>query len=210
QDYLNLVVRIPPESLPQLAAQPEVISIQPYLEPHKMDERQDVIMVGNLTGNGPTAPGYLDFLANKGFAQSQFTDSGFAVDITDTGLNNCTTSPVHFCLNTLGDSSHPSRVIYNRLLGTPPPGSTLQGCDGHGTLNTHIMGGFNDQPAGFPHTDSAGYHYGLGVCPFVKLGSSVVFDPDTFTFPNFPTLQSQAYRDGARVRGNSWRADTSG
>src|SRR5262245_24336101 len=41
QDYLNLVVRIPPDRLPQLAAQPEVVSIQPYLEPHKMDERQD-------------------------------------------------------------------------------------------------------------------------------------------------------------------------
>jgi PKD repeat protein len=209
-DYLNLVVRIPPERLPQLAAQPEVISIQPYLEPHKMDERQDIIMVGNLIGNGPTAPGYLAFLANAGFAQSQFAASGFAVDITDSGLDNGTTSPGHFGLYTLGDSSQPSRVIYNRLLGTPHPGSTLQGCDGHGTLNTHIIGGYNDRPVGFPHTDSAGYHYGLGVCPFVKFGSSVIFDPDTFTFPNFTTLQSQAYRDGARVSGNSWGADTAG
>jgi PKD repeat protein len=210
QDYLNLVVRIPPERLPQLAAQPEVISIQPYLEPHKMDERQDIIMAGSLTGNGPTAPGYLAFLANKGFAQSQFTASGFAVDITDSGLDNGTTSPGHFGLYTLGDSSQPSRVIYNRLLGSPHPSSTLQGCDGHGTLNTHIIGGYNDQPDGFPHTDSAGYHYGLGVCPFVKFGSSVIFDPDTFTFPNFTSLQSQAYRDGARVSGNSWGADTAG
>jgi PKD repeat protein len=175
-----------------------------------MDERQDIIMVGNLTGTGPTAPGYLAFLANKGFAQSQFTASGFAVDITDSGLDNGTTSPGHFGLYTLGDSSQSSRVIYNRLLGTANPGSTLQGCDGHGTLNTHIIGGYNDQPVGFPHTDSAGYHYGLGVCPFVKFGSSVIFDPDTFTFPNFTTLQSQAYRDGARVSGNSWGANTAG
>src|SRR5439155_20079718 len=35
QNYLNLVVRSPPDRLTQLAAQPDVISIQPYLEPPK-------------------------------------------------------------------------------------------------------------------------------------------------------------------------------
>jgi PKD repeat protein len=209
-NYLNLVVRIPPERLPELAAQPEVISIQPYLEPQKMDERQDIIMIGNLTGNGPTAPGYLAFLSSKGFSQSQFAASGFAVDITDSGLDNGTSSPGHFGLYQLGDSSQASRVVYNRLIGTPNSGSTVQGCDGHGTLNTHIIGGYNDQAAGFPHTDSAGYHYGLGVCPFVKFGSSVIFDPDNFTFPNYPNLQSQAYHDGARISSDSWGANTAG
>src|SRR5262249_59476232 len=104
-------------------------------------------------------------------------------------VDNGTTSPGHFDLYTLGDSSQSSRVIYNRLLGTPNPGSTLQGCDGHGTLNTHIIGGYNDRPAGFPHTDSGGYHYGLGVCPFVKIGSSGIFCPPPFPFSNFSPLQ---------------------
>ena len=86
----------------------------------------------------------------------------------------------------------------------------MQGCDGHGTLNTHIIAGYNDLTNGFPHTDSAGFHYGLGLCPFVKVGSSVIFDPDSFTFPDYTTLQSQAYQDGARVSNNSWGSNAAG
>src|SRR5205814_6866394 len=39
---------------------------------------------------------------------------------------------------------------------------------------------------------------------FVKIGSSVIFDPNTFTSPSYPNLQSQAYNDGARISSNSW------
>src|SRR5262249_26283723 len=38
--YVNIVVRLPPGELKQVAAQPEVISIQPYLTPRKLCERQ--------------------------------------------------------------------------------------------------------------------------------------------------------------------------
>src|SRR5262249_2181598 len=41
-------------------------------------------------------------------------------------------------------------------------------------------------------------------------GSSVIFDPDAFTFPNYANLQSQAYHDGARVSNNSWGANVDG
>src|SRR5437660_4733434 len=209
-NYLNVIVRLPPERLAEIAAQPEIVSIQSYPERKKMDERQDQIMAGNLTGNSPAGPGYLSWLATKGFSQAQFTGSGFAVDVSDSGIDNGTTSPGHFGLYTLGDSSQPSRVIYNRLEGTANPASTRQGCDGHGNLNSHIIAGYNNQPSGFPHTDSTGFHYGVGVCPFVKIGSSVVFDPNKFTYPDYPTLQSQAYNNGARVSGNSWGASTAG
>jgi subtilisin-like proprotein convertase family protein len=203
--YLNVIVRLPPARLDRIAAQPEVVSIQPYLNRRKMDERQDQIVAGNLTGNSPTGPGYLSWLAGKGFSQSQFDESDFVVDISDSGLDNGTNSPGHFGLYVLGDPGEGSRVVYNRLEGSPNYGSTLQGCDGHGNLNAHIVGGycaFN----GFPFTDSAGFEYGLGVCPFVQLGSSVIFDPDFFTFPNYPNLQSDAYHNGARISANSWGA----
>src|SRR5260221_13575930 len=62
--------------------------------------------------------------------------------------------------------------------------------------------GYDDQ-TGFPHADNAGFHYGLGVCPFVKIGSSVIFDFG-YTFPKYTALQSRAYHDGARVSNNSW------
>ncbi len=202
--YLNVLARVAPENLPLLATQPELISIQPYFPPHKLCERQDQIIAGNLLGNVPSGPGYLNWLTNKGFTQLQFTTSGFAVDVSDSGLDDGTTQPHHPGLFVSGNPANASRVVYNRLEGTPNSGSTLSGCDGHGTLNNHIIGGYEDQAPGFPHTDSAGYHYGLGVCPFVRLGSSVIFDPDFFTFPDYSHLQSNAYNNGVRISSNSW------
>ena len=72
-----------------------------------------------------------------------------------------------------------------------------------------MIGGFDDASAA-PHTDASGYHYGLGVAPFVRLGSSVIFDPIDYTFPDFPNLQSAAYNDGARISNNSWGSSNSG
>ena len=211
RQYVNVFVRLRAQDLGLIAAQPDVISIQPYSTPRKLDERQDQILAGNLTGNAPTAPGYLAWLTGKGFTQSQFTASGFAVDITDSGIDDGTTTPGHFALYELGDTNNASRVIYNRLEGTPnDPDSTLQGCDGHGNINTHIVCAYDDHPAGFPHTDSAGYYYDLGVCPFVRVGSSVIFDPVNFTFPDYPTLISAAYQDGARISNNSWGSSVRG
>ena len=207
--YVNLVVRLRPEDLDAFAAQPDVISIQPAAVPRKLDERQDQIIAGNLTGLVPSGPGYLTWLASKGFTQAQFDASGFVVDMSDSGIDNGTTQPGHFALYPLGNTNQPSRVAYNRLEGLPNWHSTLQGCDGHGTLNTHIVAGYVDLPPGFPHTDAAGFAYGLGVCPFVNVGSSVIFDPDNSTNPDDTTLMSTAYRDGARISNNSWGNDSS-
>lgn len=210
-NYLNIVVRLSPENLAQIAAQPDVVSIQPYYPRRKFCERQDQIIAGNLSGNTPTGPGYMAWLTSKGFTQAQFTSSGFAADVTDSGVDDGTIVPHHPGLFTLGSTANPSRVIYNRLEGFPNnPGSSLVGCDGHGTLNSHVIGGYDDFAPGFPHTDASGYHYGLGVCPFVRLGSSVIFDPDFFTFPDYTGLQSRAYNNGARVSNNSWGADNAG
>jgi len=204
--YRNLVVSIPSDQLDTLAAQPDVISIQPYVQPKLRDERQDQIIAGNLVGTKPSGPGYLAWLASKGFTQAQFDASGFVVDIADSGIDNGTTSPGHFGLYRNGDSSSSSRVAYNRIEGTLNPGGTLAGCDGHGTLNTHIIGNY-DGYSGFQHQDSAGYSYGIGVCPFVKVGSSVIFDNsilnDDYTSPNFNTMASDAYGSGARISNNS-------
>ena len=205
--YLNIVVRLPANDLDALASQPDVISIHPYRTPHKLDERQDQIIAGNLTETIPSGPGYLVWLATNGFTQAQFDASGFVVDITDSGIDNGSTQPGHFALYRLGDTTQPSRVVYNRLEGkanTWHHTSTLAGCDGHGNLNAHIVAGYVDQPVGRPHTDTSGFAYGLGVCPFVPVGSSVVFDPDTSTNPDYRTLLSAAYRDGARISNNSW------
>ncbi len=208
--YRNIVVRLDPAEVAALAARPDVISIAPYALPKKLDERQGMISAGQLAGNGPTGPGYLAWLAAKGFTQAQFTASGLVVDVCDSGLDNGTSTPNHFGLYTSGNTGLASRVVYARLEGTPNSGSTLQGCDGHGTLNGHVIGGYNDRTAGFPHQDSAGFRYGLGLAPFVKLGSSVIFDSSDFTSPDYEDMISRAYRDGARISSDSWGADTAG
>ncbi len=204
--YLDLVVRLNPTDLALVAAQPEVVSILPFFPRQKFCERQDQIVAGNLTGNVPTGPGYLAWLASVGFTQAQFTN--FIVDVSDSGIDNGSTAPNHFGLHTGGDFNSASRVLYNRLEGTPNPGSTLQGCDGHGNLNATIIAGYDDF-AGFPFADTNGFHYGLGVCPFVGVGSSVIFDPDYYTYPNLTNVQSDAYQNGARVSNNSFGASKS-
>ncbi|MBP7867716.1 MAG: S8 family serine peptidase, partial [Acidobacteria bacterium] len=207
--YRNVLMQGNLRAVYALAGRPDIVSIHPWLRHRKMDEIQDIIMIGNLTGNVPSGPGYLAWLTGKGFTQAQFTTSNFAVDVTDSGIDNATTTPNHFGLYVGGNTTLASRVIYSRLEGTPHSGSTLQGCDGHGNLNAHIVGGYNDI-AGSPHADANGYHYGLGVCPFVKVGSSVIFDPDTFTNPDYENLQSKAYNDGVRISTNSWGAAVGG
>ena len=202
-DYLNVVVRLSAADLQKVAAQADVVSIQPYFPPKPLCERQDQIIAGNLIGNVPTGPGYLNWLASKGFTQAQFSASGFVVDVSDSGIDDGTTSPNHFGLHQGGSLGGLSRVAYNHLEGTANAGSSLKGCDGHGTINAHIIGGY-DNLSSFPYADSSGFHYGLGVCPFVKVGSSVIFDPNDYTFPNPQTLQADAYFAGARISNNSW------
>jgi hypothetical protein len=205
--YLNVIAPLRAADIDALANRPDVISIQPFQSPKKLCERQDQIVAGNLSGSVPSGPGYLAWLADRGFTQEQFTTSGFVVDVTDSGIDNGTISPNHFGLYVSGQTNAGSRVVYARLEGTPNPGSTLKGCDGHGTLNAHIIGGY-DNGSGFPFADGSGYHYGLGVCPFVLMGSSVIFDPDSATGNiSFSQLQSQAYENGARVSNDSWGYD---
>ncbi|HWQ08733.1 MAG TPA: S8 family serine peptidase, partial [Holophaga sp.] len=205
--YRDITVALSQEGLQALAAQPEVVSIHAWYKPTKLCERQDMILAGQLTTSGsytvPSGAGYLTWLAAKGFNQAQFNASNFVVDVTDSGIDNGTSTPNHFGLYATGSVGNASRVVYNTLFGSPNGGSTLAGCDGHGNLNAHIISGYDD----YAHTymlDASGYHYGLGVCPFVKVGSSVIFDPDTYTYPNLSTLISTAYGNGARISSNSW------
>ncbi len=131
--YFNVKVALPKEAVFQIAQRGDVVSIQPWVTPRKQDERQDIIVSGNVTGPPfvPTPMNYLTYLTGKGFNVT--TSSTFAVNISDSGVDDGTTTPNHFGLYRIGDPTVPanSRIIYNRLEGTPNVGSTIQGCDGH-------------------------------------------------------------------------------
>ncbi len=203
--YVNIVAALDAAALEGVAQQPDVVSIQPYTLPGKQDEVQSLIVAGQISGTGPAAANYLSYLASKGFTQAQFDASGFVLDITDSGLDNGTTAPGHPSLYRNGDPMQGSRVVYSRLEGTPNSGSTIQGCDGHGALNTHVAGGYvPDSLLDFPHRDANNFRYGMGVAPFVRLANSVVFDPDNWTSPDFEDMLSRNYHDGVRIVNNSW------
>ncbi len=210
-EYTNILLPLSVASLREIAARPDVVVVESYVSPTKLDERQNMIVAGNITGNGPTPGDYFSLLSTWGFNQAQFTTSNFGVDVSDSGIDNATTTPNHFGLRLAGAIGGTSRVVYNRLEGTANVGSTLQGCDGHGNLNAHIIGGHTGSRTAAPHADAQGFRYGLGVNPFInRIGSSVIFDPSTFTNPNLPNLQSRAYNDQMRLSSNSWGSAANG
>ena len=207
--YVNVRVALPRDGvIRQIAERGDVVSIQRFSIPVPQDERQDVIISGNLSGNVPVMMDYFNYLTTQGYNLN--TIATFGVNLSDTGVDNGTQVPNHFGLYKSGDptNSTNSRIIYNRRI--PSGGGTIQGCDGHGNINAHIIGGY--VPSGtingvnfnaFPHADASLFHWGRGVAPFVKIGSSVIFDPN-YTFPTFKNIESEAYRDSARISSNSW------
>jgi hypothetical protein len=158
--YVNVHTYLTVKDLYEIATRPDVLSIQPRPVPRKFDERQNMIVSGQLTGNQPNPPNWLQWLASKGFTQAQFTASGFGVDVTDSGVDNATpASPNHFGLYVGGNVNSASRFVYARLEGAPNSGSSIQGCDGHGNINAHIIGGYTNQTgAPFGHLRSELLH----------------------------------------------------
>ena len=215
--YVNLVVTLSGEDLRQLSLRPDVISIQPYVRPEKQDESQAMIMTGQLTGNVPAPGNYLAYLGGKGFTQAQFDASGFVVNVTDDGLDSGSVANVlnptsHFALFKNGDKSQASRVAFVHRQGTSTDADT-KGCSGHGTLNSHIVGGYIPDAllTNSNHTDVNNFRYGLGIAPFVKVGNSTIFLTNgTYSNPNLANLESESYRDGGRISSNSWSANVAG
>jgi hypothetical protein len=206
--YLNVIVALPADRLAEVAARPDVVSINAYFPPRRRDERQNQIVAGNLTGGGslPAAPGYLAWLYSKGFTQDQFAASGFVVDIADDGWDGgVAATPLSREFRRHGDPAQASRVKYSRM-GSTLASSGSWGQDGHGHINISIVGGYNDS-AGSPFVDGSGYHRGLGVCPFVLLGNTKVFNDSggwDVTDPEEAAFIATNYGDGVRISSDSW------
>ena len=186
--YLNVSMTIDPGVLPTIAARSHVFAVEERGVRTRLDEAQSQIVAGNLAGNNPTGPGYLSWLASKGFGAGQF--GTFAVNVVDDATSL---------------TGHPdllnSRVAFNL---NPTSQGGLQG--GHGFLNAHIVAGFNNG-TGSTVEDGSGFNYGLGIAPWALVGSTAIFGPGGF---NPSSYESSAYAAGSRISTNSWGFQTAG
>jgi subtilisin family serine protease len=181
-NYRNITAVIPVSQLTELANSDAVFAIELATERVRLDEAQGQILAGNLSGNSPTGPGYLSWLASKGFTSSQF--GSFVVEVADDATSI---------------TGHPdlpsSRVVFQN---NPTSQTGAQG--GHGFLNTNIIGGFNSG-TGSTFEDANGFNYGLGIAPFALMGSTAIFGNGASS----PTAwENSAYGQGARISSNSW------
>ncbi len=181
-NYQNVELSVPASRLAEIAHIDNVFAIEERGIKRRLDEAQGQILAGNLTGNIPTGPGYLTFLANKGFTSAQF--GSFVVEVVD----DATSITGHPDLPT-------SRVAFQN---NPTNQTGAQG--GHGFLNTNIIGGFNNG-TGTAFEDANGFNYGLGIAPFAKMGSTAIFGAGAATPASW---ESTAYGQGARISSNSW------
>jgi hypothetical protein len=181
-NYRNITVVIPASQLTELANNDGVFAIEPATQRRRLDEAQGQIVAGNLSGNSPSGPGYLAWLASKGFDSSQF--GSFAVNVADDSPSL---------------SGHPdlqnTRIAFNN---NPTAQAGAQG--GHGFLNAHIVGGFNNG-TGSTLEDALGFNYGLGIAPWARVGVTAIFGNGASS----PTAwENTAYGQGARISSNSW------
>ena len=187
----------------ELARDPAVVAVEPYGTPELADERGAQIVAGNLTaGFGPSASSYLDWLIDPDRIPND-DDFGFAIDVSDAGLDGGTNPPAHSDFRSRGSGA--SRIAYFKNYSSDTAGSTSRDCGGHGTNVASIATGYNDA-AGSLVEDGAGFNHGLGVAPFAKVGASKVFNCAQVFSSGFAaaTLASEAYNAGARISNNSW------
>jgi subtilisin family serine protease len=187
-------VTLPYRALLEVASFDEVLSIK-TVEPESLsDERSAQIVAGNLISDQtqPSGPGYLDWLA----AHDLNIRPDFLIDISDSGVDRGTSSFVH---PDFLDDDLRSRIAYVHNYTDRSPSDDSRG---HGTLVASIASGYKMGAT----RDEMGYFLGLGIAPWVRLGSSKMFeDNGAIGFRvSFTQVASAAYLSGARISNNSW------
>jgi hypothetical protein len=213
-NFSALKVRVPAHQIVALANWPEVFNIGPYVRPEKLDEIQNQIIAGNITISGttvlPSAPGYLAWLASKGFPTDSLQYP--IVDIVDDGLDQGNAANVlHPDFHELGQSANPDRVMYIANCTTDVSGNAV---GGHGNLNAGIVGAYNAL-SGSPHVDTNGYNRGLGVSPYGRIAATKIFSNfGAYSISGCGSTDTgvvfASYSNGANFTTNSWGASVGG
>jgi hypothetical protein len=201
-NYAVISVALPAERVLEIASLDEVLFVGPAPEMRTHDERSAQIIAGNLVPDQsqPSGPGYMAWLTSKGLD----SQPDFIVDVTDSGIDRGSTAASLLHPDFL-DSASQSRVRY--ALNYAGDGFK-DDRTGHGTLVASTTGGKGSTT----REDVPGYMYGLGVDPYVQLGSSRLFDyrgrpPSQINFTN---IASAAYSAGARISNGSWGTTSNG
>jgi subtilisin family serine protease len=195
-----LKVEGPLEQLHQLlATDHDLLSVTPTPDYKVSDERQGQIIAGNHNGLAPTGPGYVAWLSQRQLLTP--TNSQMVLIHADTGYDDGTgPSGAH----------HPDLENPERLDGIAAFGSsflTLHDQTGHGTFVAGIIAG--NGATGTMATDGAGYHYGTGIAPNVKLVATKVLNRDNLTTAGEALAFARNYPNGtnrATVANCSWNA----
>jgi subtilisin-like proprotein convertase family protein len=186
----------------ELARDPGVVAVEAYAEPELFDERAAQIVAGRLIAPAltqPTASDYVPWLVPARIPSNATFD--FAIDVTDEGFDNGTTSG-HNDFRRWGNSSEPSRVAYLRNYTTD---SNARDCSGHGTNVASIAAGYNNHSNQPAEADGI-FNHGMGVAPFARVGASKIFACNgAFSSSWTPAgLTADAYAGLARISNNSW------
>lgn len=216
QDLLNLVditLAVPSSALPAIAARADVFNVEPFVEPKKRDERQGEIIAGHVVTNGgnvvPNPPGYLAWLASKGFPQ---TPASYPlVYVVDDGVDNGTVNPIHPDFRQLGVAANASRII---TLSNCTTDALPDAVGGHGNINASIVAGYNNG-TGAANEDAGGYQYGLGISPYGRVGNQKIFtnagpyNVSACGGTDAGVVQA-SFSAGAQITSNSWGAPVGG
>ncbi len=196
--YLELT----PDGVDRLARDPAVVTIEPDAPPQPTDERGAQIVAGNLNAFlGPSAPTYL------AWHNARFSPPfSFAIDVTDSGVDDGTLTPDHPDFYEQGSTSNPDRIDY---MTDYTGGPDARDCTGHGTNVASIAAGYN-AGTGAASEDGSGYNHGLGVAPLAQIGASRIFGCDGQVTPTLDpaAITSSAYANDARISNNSWGTGT--
>lgn len=185
-NYHNVELRVAVSRLAEIARIDSVFAVEERGQRRKLDEAQGQIVAGTLTGNLPTAPGYITWLNGRGFSSSQFTS--FVVNVVDDAYSL---------------TGHPDLATARIAFQNNPTNQTgAQG--GHGFLNAHIVGGINTG-TGSAVEDANGYNYGLGIAPYARMGVTAIFGG---TASSGTAWENTAYGQSARISSNSWGFQT--
>jgi len=212
-NFVNLTLAVPQSELLNIASRADVFNVELFTPPTLNDEVQGQILAGNLTTSGgnvvPTGPGYLAWLAAKGFPTDPMQYP--LAMVMDDGVDNGTTTPLHPDFHVNGDGASASRLtaVINCTANL-----AADGLDGHGNINAGIVGSYNNR-SGSPHQDANGYRLGLGVSPYGRVGNEKIFanggafDESACSGTAAETVR-RSYAAGAALASNSWGANVLG